>query len=55
VVKLRRLWDAIRDDVLVWAGIALVAWALAQYSVPVAVALIGVGLLVDGLVGRRPR
>jgi hypothetical protein len=54
VVRLRRLWGAIRDDVLVWSGILLVAFALAQYSVPVAVGLIGVGLLVDGLVGRRP-
>lgn len=51
MVILRR----IRDDLVVWAGIALIAWAVGQFSEPLAVALFGVALVLDGLFGARRR
>ncbi len=55
MVKLRAFLAAIRDDVLVWSGIALIAWTIAQFHAPLAVGLVGVALVLDGLFGGRRR
>lgn len=44
---------ALRDDLFVWAGIGLLAVAAAQIHVTIAVGLVGLALILDGLFGRR--
>jgi len=46
---------AVRDDLLVWIGVGLLAVAVSQIHVAIAVALVGLALITDGLLGGRRR
>lgn len=54
-MKLRSVFAAIRDDLLVWSGVAFIAWAVAQVQPAAAVGLVGVALVLDGLLGGHRR
>ena len=49
----KRWLARLRNDALVWAGVALIAWALSSVHQPLAVALVGAALVLDGVLGRR--
>lgn len=46
---------ALRDDFLVWTGVGLLAVAAAQIHAAIAVGLVGLALVADGLLGGRRR
>ncbi len=55
LVALRGRLAALRDDFLVWTGVGLLAVAASQLHIAIAVGLVGLAFILDGLFGGRRR